>query len=230
MIDKKEIQKRRIMSYFIEATNKVIEEEGIEAITVRKVADLAGYNSATMYNYFENLDHLIFFASMKYLKEYAIELPEYIKGAEDSLDKYLRIWKCFCTHSYNNPKIYQLIFFEKFCDSLRDSIKEYYNIFPEELGEQPEELLPMLLKQNIPERNLPLLKTCAKDGFLQDEYLDEVNEMTLVIYQGMFTRVLKNQVDYSIDVAVDKTLLYIKKTIEAYGGALNKCNKTSILI
>ncbi|AOY78321.1 TetR family transcriptional regulator [Clostridium formicaceticum] len=219
-MDKKEIQKRRIMSYFIEATNKIIEEEGIEAITVRKVADLAGYNSATMYNYFENLDHLIFFTSMKYLKEYAVALPEYLRGAEDSLDKYLRIWKCFCTHSYGNPKIYQLIFFEKFCDSLKDSIREYYNIFPEELGEQPEELLPMLLKQNIPERNLPLLKTCAKDGFLQDEYLDEVNEMTLVIYQGMFTRVLKNQVDYSVDEAVDRTLLYIKKTIEAYEGPI----------
>ena len=30
-------------------------EEGIEAITIRKVAALAGYNSATLYNYFANI-------------------------------------------------------------------------------------------------------------------------------------------------------------------------------
>ncbi len=48
------------MTYFIDATNEIIENEGIESVTIRKVANLAGYNSATIYNYFENLDHLIF--------------------------------------------------------------------------------------------------------------------------------------------------------------------------
>ncbi len=31
-------------------------KEGMEAITLRKVADLAGYNGATLYNYFKDLD------------------------------------------------------------------------------------------------------------------------------------------------------------------------------
>ena len=50
--DKKTIQKRRMMGYFIEAASQIIEEEGMEGVTIRKVADIAGYNSATMYNYF----------------------------------------------------------------------------------------------------------------------------------------------------------------------------------
>ena len=67
---KKEIQRKRTMTYFINATEELIHEIGINKITLRKVADRAGYNSATLYNYFENLDHLIFYAAMKNIKEY----------------------------------------------------------------------------------------------------------------------------------------------------------------
>ena len=58
-----------MMSYFIIAAQQIIQEEGIKAVTIRKVAALAGYNSATIYNYFENLENLLFFASMKYLRD-----------------------------------------------------------------------------------------------------------------------------------------------------------------
>ncbi|MDX5609295.1 TetR/AcrR family transcriptional regulator, partial [Clostridioides difficile] len=44
--------------YFIEAAQNIMENEGIENITLRKVADMAGYNSSTLYKYFKNLDHL----------------------------------------------------------------------------------------------------------------------------------------------------------------------------
>ena len=70
MNDKKYIQKKRIIKYFIDAVKQIQEEEGLQAVTIRKVADIAGYNSATLYNYFENLDHLLLFASMDYFQEY----------------------------------------------------------------------------------------------------------------------------------------------------------------
>ena len=57
--EKKQIQKARIIHYFIEAAVKIIDEEGIEGVSIRKVADIAGYNSATLYNYFDDLPHLL---------------------------------------------------------------------------------------------------------------------------------------------------------------------------
>ena len=53
-MDKKEIQRQRMMKYFIEAGKQIILEEGVKNVTVRKVADLAGYSYATLYNYFED--------------------------------------------------------------------------------------------------------------------------------------------------------------------------------
>lgn len=49
-------KRKRIMSYFINATIELMEKEGIENLTIRKVAEQAKYNSATLYHYFSNLD------------------------------------------------------------------------------------------------------------------------------------------------------------------------------
>lgn len=213
-MDKKEIQRRRIMSYFIDAAKQIMEEEGVEFISARKVADIAGYNSATIYNYFENLDHLIFFASMQYLKEYVHDLPNYLKGTSNALDRFIRIWECFCYHSFHNPKIYNLIFFNKLSGTLNDVIREYYTIFPEELGEQEQDLLPMLLEKNIYARDLAALQACVSQGYVQKENIYDINEMILLMYQGMLQRILSNQIDYSVEEAIQRMLKYIQLVIK----------------
>lgn len=56
---KRQLQKKRMMHYFIDAAVQIIDEEGIDGVSIRKVADIAGYNSATLYNYFDDLPHLV---------------------------------------------------------------------------------------------------------------------------------------------------------------------------
>lgn len=215
-MNKKDIQRKRNMSYFIDATKKIIEEEGIELVTARKVADIAGYNSATIYNYFENLDHLIFFASMQYLKEYVLDLPTYLKQVTNPVEKYIKIWECFSVHSFRNPKIYNLIFFNKLSHNLNDIIKEYYAIFPEELGEQDQEIVPMLLEKNIYIRDMEALRSCVTQGYIQKEHIYNVNEMSLLMYQGMLQRMINNQTNYSEEEAVSRLVRYIKIVIKSY--------------
>ena len=217
-MDKKTIQKRRTMRYFIDAAYQIIEEKGIDNITIRDVADIAGYNSATLYNYFENLDHLIFFTSLKYLKNYVQDLNNYTKDSKNALDKFIKIWECFCKHSLSNPKIYYNIFFGKYSNSLNNDIKEYYSIFPEELGEQQEDIMVMLLGQNMYERNLAILKSCANEGFIKKENIVDINEMVVSIYQGMISRILNNGNDYDVEDLKDKIMKYIKQVIISFEG------------
>lgn len=47
-------------SYFVNAARRIIETEGMEGISARKVSQMAGYDASTLYNYFESLDHIIF--------------------------------------------------------------------------------------------------------------------------------------------------------------------------
>ena len=65
LIDKEE-QKRQNARTFINAAQEMIESEGLENISVRKIAQKAGFHNSTIYLYFEDLDQLAMFASLKY--------------------------------------------------------------------------------------------------------------------------------------------------------------------
>lgn len=213
-MDKKEIQRKRMMSYFIDAADRIIKEEGISGITIRKVADYAGYNSATLYNYFENLDHLIFFAAMRYIKDYALALPNYVRNAKNGLEKFLLIWECFCHYSFKNPEVYYSIFFAKLDNDLEEYITDYYRLFPEELGNPSNRLSTMLLKHNIYTRGETSLDDCVKEGFIREEDKAELNEFTFLIYESMLSRLIRGRVDYN--EAVEKTMKYIRKAKDSY--------------
>jgi AcrR family transcriptional regulator len=217
VIDKKTLQKRRMMGYFIDAAKQIINNNGIEALSARDVADIAGYNSATLYNYFDDLDHLLFYASLSYLKDYADDLRNYVNNIKNPVERYLKIWECYCTHAFNRPKIYNAIFFEKYSTSLNHDIKEYYSIFPEEVGDQEDDLRLMLFGQNIYERNLAVLEPCIKKGIIKEADVNNIIEMIILVFQGLLTRFIKGQVDYSAEEAVQKTVFYIKQIFISFG-------------
>ncbi|MDP4092633.1 MAG: TetR/AcrR family transcriptional regulator, partial [Bacillota bacterium] len=55
----KELQKSRMKKYFIDAAKEILVNEGVSNVSVRKVGEVTGYSYATIYNYFKNLDHLL---------------------------------------------------------------------------------------------------------------------------------------------------------------------------
>ena len=74
---KKDQKNKRMITRFVNVAYDLSVDEGIDSLTIRKIAENAGYNSATIYNYFENLDHLVFYTAMRSIKDYALALPEY---------------------------------------------------------------------------------------------------------------------------------------------------------
>ena len=52
------------MTTFIRAAREIIDAEGIDNISIRKIASLTGMNSATMYLYFPDSDVLTTMALM----------------------------------------------------------------------------------------------------------------------------------------------------------------------
>lgn len=213
----KKIQKKRMMSYFISATNEIIKNEGLEAVTIRKVAAKAGYNSATLYNYFDNLKHLIFFSSICHLSDYAKELPSYLKQAKNPLDECLKVWECFSKHSYTNPTVYELIFFGGFSSkTVNNSIKTYYDIFSDEINEDVKDYMPMLLEDNLYERDYISLKKALSGTNITEDDIRSINEMNILIYRGLMSDMKINVTNISIDDAVKKTLKYIVRTLKAY--------------
>lgn len=208
----KEIQTKRIMSYFIDATAKIIEEEGIEHVTIRKVADAAGYNSATIYNYFEDLSHLILFASLKFLKKYTDALPQYLSKAKTPLDRYFLIWECFCKHSFESPHIFYAVFSSDLGVHPND-LADYYDVYPADILSIPEDLKDMFLEPNITKRTGIALKKAVADSQLHNVEVEQIAETHYLIWQGMLTLFINNRSTYSVQEATDRTMEHIKRTM-----------------
>ncbi|MFY0544738.1 TetR/AcrR family transcriptional regulator [Brevibacillus sp. H7] len=214
MKKKKTIQLSRMWQYFVEATAQIIQEEGVSNVTIRKIADRAGYNSATIYNYFSEISHLVFFASMKFLKPYTDEVVKIYKSKElQPQEKYLRAWELFCRHSFQNPQIFHAIFIADLGSQPEELLKHYYSVYPAEIIDIPEELKPLILEQNISKRGLAVLDLLVKEGYMKQENVVGINEMTILIWQGMFTTFLNNRRSYDPEEATRKTMLYIREIV-----------------
>ena len=211
-MNNKEIQRKRMMSYFIDATNELIDENGISEITLRKVAKKAGYNSATLYNYFENLDHLIFYAAMGSIKDYSSALNLYLVDAKNGMDIFLKVWECFCDYSFDKPEIYNAIFFSNLNNDMEHYITEYYKMFPLDLTTINPQVSTMLLKRDINKRGETTVVACVDEGYIRPEDANKLNDMTLLIYEGMLRRVLQNKISY--DNARNSTMDYFKTIVE----------------
>lgn len=188
-IDKKLIQKTRMIKYFVDATVEIIDEEGYKGVTIRKVADKAGYNSATIYNYFESLDHLIFFASMTYLKEYIDDIVNYIYYAKNSIDIYLGVWDCFIDHSFDQPETYYNIFFANLKKDTPEYIKSYYSYFPLEVHAYPKEIQVMLKASDISRRSGILMEAVVEEGLIDKKRAELADSLIICVYESLLLRV-----------------------------------------
>lgn len=211
----KAIQRSRMWKYFIEATVEIIETEGMHQVTIRKVADRAGYNSATIYNYFNELSHLIFFASMKMLKSYVEDVTTYIARGQNSYEKYMLAWECMCKHSFEKPELFHAVFIRDLGNQPQKLIEEYYATYPADLINVPTELKTILFERDMTKRGLSLLDNAAKEGHIKQEAVEEINEMTILIWQGMLSNMLNNRSEYDSQIAANKTMHYIQKTVHS---------------
>lgn len=181
----KDIRKKRTLAYFIEAAQKIIAEEGEGKLTIRKVASLAGYNSATLYNYFDDLDHLILYASLKYLNLYNIDVAKRTRDDMSARERLAAMWESFCRMSFEYPGAFAHIFFDKHSKDLQSICRQYYELFPEELNWPIAKLSSVESYLSLPERNrITLQNFCTEEG-LPFSNVEIVNELMLLTYKGL---------------------------------------------
>lgn len=204
--------KRRAINSFVNATEKIMMEEGINKVTIRKVSDLAGYSSATIYSYFENIDHLILFSSMKFLDEYILALPEYIKDETTAIGKFKKVWECFSHFAFQRAEIFYAMFFPKLEKRFENYMTEYYCIYPIKDEDYPEVIQKMLRGQSIYERNSILIDEAIKEGALAEANRDELSEMTVFIFESILHRVCTE--DISPEEAEQKMKRYLNRILD----------------
>ncbi len=207
------IKRLRMMAYFITATDQIIQEEGIEKATIRNIAKKAGYNGATIYNYFNDLEHLIFFTKISNLEVYKTRLYKEIPDDLSPLDEIKKVFRIFVEETFKNPTDFYDLFFSRYSLQLNETVTLYHKIFPERLKTDNKRLIDMLSENDIYKRNMALVDNCLEKGYFSDkETAEKINELMILTYSGLLNRYLETE-SKDVQSYTDKFMEYLDMII-----------------
>jgi len=110
----KEIQEQRIKSYFIQAAKELLKAEGLRSVSVRAVADKAGYSYATLYNYFTDIKDLIFECVLDFQDEATSFIQNQLKdNTQPGKERIKAITNAYVNYFLEYPGIFELFYIEK---------------------------------------------------------------------------------------------------------------------
>jgi len=104
------IKSERIRSYFIEATKEIIMREGVQSVSVRKVAELAGYSYATIYNYFSDLNQLLQETKLYMIRDIIAYMGSVQGGKVGGLDEIKSINRKYALYYLEHPHVFRFFY------------------------------------------------------------------------------------------------------------------------
>lgn len=113
MTSNKELQEKRMRGYFIEAASEILKGEGLKAVNVRSVSERAGYSYATLYNYFKDLNELVFICVSGFISECESFIDEQTSELQPGKDRIKSSMKSLASYFVQYPGIFELCFIER---------------------------------------------------------------------------------------------------------------------
>ena len=211
---------------YIKKTQEIILAEGREAASIRRIAKEMGCSSASLYRYFENQSELIYFAELNQLSGYINRLNEAQKEWKNIWQYYVGIWDCYCREAFRNPDVYDLLFLKSENTKLNTSITEYYEMFPEAVGETNQFFMKMLKQKDFMARDYEICKECVLVGALDADAAVQLNRLACMLYKGYFKTVVdkgiqEEEVDERVAQFVedlDWIVMHLAKDLKGYRG------------
>ncbi len=183
---------------YIRIATKLIEEEGMDALSIRRVAKEAGCTSAVLYRHFQNKEHLLMLASVKFLQPYIQEFMfQSTRTDITSIQMDLKLWKVFITEAFNNKPYYEMLFFSDQKDLISECVYEYYQLFPEEQKKFDGFTASIILSNNLEERELIRLRRAANAGLITLENAALLSRLSTAVFNGIFMQFSSSDLDQS---------------------------------
>lgn len=110
MARRSEHTQEQIREMVLKAAETIVIDEGVNALTVRKVAMEIGYTVGSIYMVFENMGDLIMHIKGRTLDELADELDE-VSGGEDAVERrILAVAKAYLSFAHDHYNRWRMIF------------------------------------------------------------------------------------------------------------------------
>lgn len=188
-LEKQKQRKKQMRDIFLTTVLQIIQDEGMDKVTVRKVAGMAGYNIATLYNYFENLDHLLFFAAMSYLNDYTKTLQKKLAKIRDSREFYRKSWLYFAQHSFDHAQIYYILFFARLSNRLASYMEDFCELYPHSENLRRDGDKKDFYQSEFRKRSMLMMKWCEEEGYFPPNQGKVIDDIVLYTYQALLYQI-----------------------------------------
>lgn len=187
---------------YIKITHHILETEGIEGMKIRRIAKAAGCTSAVLYKHFDNLDHLLVLASVRFLEPYIRKFKEISCDISlNPVEADLILWQYFINESFHYLPFYEAMFFGEYKGQLESTIYEYYQLFPEEMQDFDGFSVSILFSNDLYEREYIRLRRAANEGLISMNGARILSRLSISAYHGLL---LEHRLDYLKEGVADQ--------------------------
>ena len=170
---------------FLNVTYDILNTEGVLGVSIRRLAKEVGCTSTVIYRYFDNVEHLITMASVRYLEGYIADFKRYTKEIRDPLELNLMLWERFVFYALENVDVFEMLFFGKYKESLVDIIYEYYELFSEKFENMDGLLVSVVFNGNLRERAYIMYRRAASMGYIALDTAEKLSYMDVYMFHGL---------------------------------------------
>lgn len=108
--EKQSLKTQRVRSYFVQAAKKIILDEGVENVSVRKVADLAGYTFSTIYNYYNTLNELLQDVKADMINDLIMHMQTTLPKKVFDVDDIKKQNRLYVKYFIDNPNVFSFFY------------------------------------------------------------------------------------------------------------------------
>ena len=202
---------------YVEKVSQIISAEGVEAVSIRRLARELDCSTASMYRYFRNLDELLYYAQLSALNNYIMELSKAEKTWKNVIECHLGIWELYAKEAFKNPKAFECIFYKNINNDLGDALKEYYEMFPDTIVHVSDFLKNMLEITEYFARDYYVLTKLVNEGILTEDNAVKLNHTECLLFLGYFKMVQSGtSKQYNSDLIAEDFIRKLKDLLEMY--------------
>lgn len=162
----KDIQKYRMKRYFIDAAKKILINEGALNVSARKVGEATGYSYATIYNYFRNLDHLLWCIGIDFIQDIAKIYENDFKKNYYTSNDIKQLFKRYIDYYFINPNVFKFFFFYQ-------------------VEEPPEEVKGEFVRPSLEKILISILENLAQQKIIEQEKVIIISGLIMNSIHGM---------------------------------------------
>ena len=110
MPSRKEMRELHIKRIFVDAAKEYITAHGVGSLTVKAVADLAGYAPGTLYNYFADLQELLYECAKDFFHECTLPVKQRLESCTTPVERVVAPALVYTQYFLEHPDVFHLLF------------------------------------------------------------------------------------------------------------------------